>query len=246
VAATVTSLWSAAYGTTTTPTSWVTNQAQTYTVTLTNSGSNSWNPGGSNPVYLEVSFSTTGGGVNAGSHYAWQGFFLPSDVASGGSITLTITVMPPSQPGSMSVEYQMVKAHEFWFDQYANVAGTVTSLWSAVYAVTNTPTAWGANQAKAYTVTLTNNGSSAWNAGGIDPVYLEVSFSTTGGGVNSGTHYVWQGFWLPNDVTSRGSVTMTITVTAPSQAGSMYVEYQMVKAHEFWFNQYADVAATVS
>jgi len=41
-------------------------------------------------------------------------------------------------------------------------------------------------------------------------------------------------------------VTLTITVMAPSQTGSMYVEYQMAKAYLFWFDQYADVAATVS
>ena len=246
VAATVLDLWSASYGVTNTPTSWVANQAQSYTVTLTNNGANTWNAGGTDPVYLEVSFSTTGGGVSAGTHYAWQGFSLPSDVALGASVTLTITVTAPSQTGSLYVEYQMVKAHEFWFNQYADVAATVLDLWSASYGVTNTPTSWVANQAQSYTVTLTNNGANTWNAGGTDPVYLEVSFSTTGGGVSAGTHYAWQGFSLPSDVALGASVTLTITVTAPSQAGSLYVEYQMVKAHEFWFNQYADVAATVS
>jgi hypothetical protein len=146
----------------------------------------------------------------------------------------------------MYVEYQMAKANQFWFDQYADLAATVTPLWSAVYSVTNTPTKWGTTQAQTYTVTLTNNGYSTWNAGGANPVYLDVLFSSTGGGVNSGTHYTWQAFSLPNDVASGASVTLTITVTAPSQAGSMYVEYQMAKTNQFWFDQYADVTATVS
>jgi hypothetical protein len=245
VAGTIMPLWSAAYSVTNTPTKWGATQTQTYTVTLTNNGYSTWNAGGTNPVYLDVLFSSTGGGVNSGTHYGWQAFSLPGDVASGGSVTLTITVTAPSQAGPMYVEYQMAKAHVFWFDQYADVAATVTSLWSGTYGVTNTPTKWGANQTQTYAVTLTNNGYNTWNAGGTNPVYLDVVFSTTGGGVNSGTHYAWQTFSLPGDVASGGSVTLTITVTAPSQAGSMYVEYQMVKAHEFWFDQFADVAATV-
>jgi hypothetical protein len=246
ITATVMPLWSAAYGVSNTPTSWGTGQGRTYTVTITNNGFTSWNAGGTDPTYLEVSFSTTGDGVNSGVHYAWQGFSLPRDVVSGGSMTLTITVAAPNRTGAISVEYQMVKAHQFWFDQYADVAGTVTSLWSAAYDVTNTPTTWGVSQARTYTVTLTNNGFSTWTASGSDPVYLQVSFSTSGGGVNSGTHYAWQAFLLPNDVVAGASVTITITVTPPNQAGSIYVEYQMAKAHQFWFNQYADVAATVA
>lgn len=146
----------------------------------------------------------------------------------------------------MYVEYQIVKSYEFWFDQYADVAATVTPLWSAAYGVANTPTSWGAGQGRTYTVTLTNNGYSTWNAGGTHPVYLNVLFSTTGGGANSGTHYAWQQFSLPNDVASGGTVTLSISVTAPNLAGSMYVEYQLVKSYELWFDQYADVAATVS
>src|SRR5205807_2509281 len=139
----------------------------------------------------------------AGTRYAWQQFSLPNDVASGGRVRLSLNFSQLKLAGAMYVEYQMVKAQEFWFDYFADPAATVIPLWSAVYGVTNTPTSWGAAQGRTYTVTLTNNGSSTWNAGDTPPVSHNDTLSPHDALPNSaGTRYAWQQFSLPNDVAS--------------------------------------------
>jgi hypothetical protein len=41
-------------------------------------------------------------------------------------------------------------------------------------------------------------------------------------------------------------VTVTVTIAAPSSAGSMYLEAQVFKDHQFWVQQWQGVAVTVS
>src|SRR5205823_5991755 len=99
-----------------------------------------------------------------------QRFTLPADLAPGASVTLTIGVTAPSNTGSLVLEYQMVKETQFWFGQFADVNITVTVGSSASYDVTNTPASWTTNQTQTYAVTVTNNGSQVWPAGGSTPV----------------------------------------------------------------------------
>ncbi len=115
-----------------------------------------------------------------------------------------------------------------------------------MYSVSNTPTTWTAGQSQIYSVTLTNTTSQAWTAGGSNPVQLGVHFASAGGGVSSGA--TWYGdnrIGLPADVAPGASVTLTVTLTAPSTTGNLVVEYEMVKQYQYWFTQYADVNVTV-
>jgi hypothetical protein len=114
--------WAATYVVGTTPSNWSANQTQTYSVTLTNTGSQSWAAGGSNPVHLGVHFANMGGGIGSNTWYTDQRFSLPSDLAPGGNVTLTISVTAPSSPtGNLVLEYQMVKEQQFWFTQFADI-----------------------------------------------------------------------------------------------------------------------------
>jgi hypothetical protein len=243
--------WAASYNVTNTPTSWNVNQTQTYAVTVTNTGNQTWPSAGGNPVHLGVHFGMKTGGYP--SSYPWltdQRFTLPADLAPAASVTLTIAVTAPGSGGSEVLEYQMVKENQFWFSQFSDVAVTVQGAaptWTASYDVTNTPTAWTANQTQTYTVTITNSGNQIWPAAGADPVRLGVHFATRGGGFK--VNYPWltdQRFTLPADLAPGASVTLTIAVTAPSSIGNLVLEHQMVKEHQFWFNQFADVSVVVA
>src|SRR5207253_2039405 len=102
--------------------------------------------------------------------------------------------------------------------------------WVASYGVSNTPATWTTKQTQSYTITLTNNGTQNWPATGPNPVHLGVHFGTRGGGTASS--YPWltdQRINLPADLAAGASVTFTVTVTAPSRAGNLVLEYQMVK-----------------
>src|SRR2546428_7613980 len=92
---TVTAQWSASYIVTNTPTNWTSGQSQTYTVTVTNTGNQTWQATGSSPVHLGVHFATAGGGFGNNSWYTDQRFILPTDLAPGSSVTLSLSVSPP-------------------------------------------------------------------------------------------------------------------------------------------------------
>ena len=116
--------------------------------------------------------------------------------------------------------------------------------WSASYAVTNTPTSWTAGQTLTYDVTVTNTGTQTWNAAGANPVDLGVHFAAAGGGIN--TPLTDQRISLPADLAPNASVTLPVSVTAPTTTGNLVLEYQMVKEFQFWFTQFSDVNVTVT
>ena len=121
VSITVQAPWAANYSVSATPTSWGTNQTQTYSVTITNAGSQVWPATGANPVHLGVHFANAGGGSGNNTWYTDQRFSLPADLAPGASVTLSITVTAPADSGNLVLEYQMVKEYQFWFAQFADV-----------------------------------------------------------------------------------------------------------------------------
>src|SRR5260370_455449 len=119
--------WFARYTAGGPPTTWTANQTQTYTISLTNTGNQTWPAGGSSPVHLGVHFATSGGGYGTsgtGVGNGWltdQRFALPADLTPGASVQLTITVAAPSTGGNLVLEYQMVKEFQFWFGQFSDV-----------------------------------------------------------------------------------------------------------------------------
>jgi hypothetical protein len=126
VTVTVQLAWAASYDVSNTPLNWTTSQTLTYSVTLTNTGTQAWPAGGSSPMHLGVHFANAGGGFSV--NYPWlsdQRFSLPSDVAPGASVTLVVAVTAPSKTGSLILEYQMVKEGQFWLSQFADVTVTV-------------------------------------------------------------------------------------------------------------------------
>src|SRR5207245_1832819 len=107
------------------PTSWSTGQTQSYAITLTNTGSATWNATGANPVWLAVVFGTSSDAVGSG----WatiQGFGLPGDVAPGASVTLTVAVTAPTTAGSYVLRHRLVKDGVAWFDQIQKTDVTVS------------------------------------------------------------------------------------------------------------------------
>ena len=236
--------WSAGYSVGTAPTSWSTGQTQSYTITVTNSGTQTWPSTGTNQVRLGVHFANVGGGYGSNTWYTDQRFPLPADLAPGASVGLNISVTPPNGPtGSLILEYQMVKEYQFWFGQVADVSVNLEASWSAGYSVGTTPTSWATGQTQTYAVTVTNNGSQTWPSTGTNLVRLGVHFANVGGGYGSNTWYTDQRFTLPADLAPGTSVTLNIAVTAPSgPTGALVLEYQMVKEYQFWFGQVADVA----
>ena len=239
--------WSASYDASNTPTGWTAGQTQTYTVTITNTGNQTWPSGGSNPVRLGVHFANSGGGFATNSPWLTdQRFSLPADLAPNASVTLTVSVTAPNTTGNLVLEYQMVRELQFWFNQFADVNVSVAQ-WSASYAVSNTPISWTRRSDPDLYRDHHQHRQSDLAIRGSNPVHLGVHFATSGGGyaINSSSWLSDQRFSLPADLAPNASVTLTVSVTAPNTTGNLVLEYQMVRELQFWFNQFADVNVNV-
>ena len=248
VSATVTGAWSATYAMTP-PATWVAGQTQTVSVTLTDTGSQTWPHGGTNAVMFDMHFTTSPGGSAQQSHWLTnQSYLLPSDVAPGGAVTLSVSVTAPSTGGSMWIEAELFKNQQFWFPQARASAVTVYNHWQATIDLSAAPTSWTAGHAQTFSVTVHNVGDQTWPHGTVNPVMLDINFSTTAGG-DAAKYCCWktsQTFLLPTDVVPGSSVTLTVSVTPPVTIGSYYLEAQLFKNQQFWFPTWSYVSAIVA
>jgi hypothetical protein len=108
------------------PTTWTTYQTQTYPVTVTNTGTATWNATGTNYFRLGVEFGTASDWPGDG----WatdQRFRLPNDVAPGASVTITVGVTAPSTAGSYVLRHRMVQENVAWFGQIQKTNVTVAA-----------------------------------------------------------------------------------------------------------------------
>ena len=231
------------------PTSWLAGQSQTFPVTVTNTSTYTWLSTGGNRTDLDLHFLPVAGG--AAKRSTWltnQAFSLPANLAPGGKATVKVTVTAPTKTGSLVLEAIMIKEHSFWFQQWAPVNVTVAvAVWSATYNLAGAPASWTKGQSRGVTVTVTNSGNMSWPSAGDNRVDLHFHFTTrTGGAINRAYWLTSQFFSLPADLAPGNSVTLTVSVTAPASAGSMFLEVEMIKEHQFWFSQSAYIPVSVS
>lgn len=240
--------WSASYSLRTTPRTWTTLHSQTFDVVLNNLGNQTWPSTGTNRVDFDFHFtSRTGGGV---MHNYWltnQAYTLPADVAPGGTVTLTVTVTAPANVGTMYLEAEMIKEHQFWFTQTAAVTViTAPAGWSASYNVSSIPTGWKVGVSQTFPVTLTNNGTQTWTSTGTTRVDLDLHFTMSAGGAANQVSWVYSKAIALSKVVAPGqSIAVAVTIASP-KAGALFLEVEMIKEHQFWFLQYSPVSVTVA
>lgn len=240
--------WSATFDLSNDPSSVPVNESQTFVIQATNSGTQTWPAGGTNPVRLGLHFATSPGGfpnyIRSGLT-AWlndQRFTLPGDVAPGQTVSVTVTPTAPATGGSLLIEAEMVKEGQFWFDQWLSTGVRVApAVWAAGYDVTAMPRNWGPNQWQTFPVKVINTGNQTWRAGGTTPVRLGVHFAGALGG------YPYYQTWLtdqrtalPNDVPPGGRATLVVSAQAPPNPGAV-IEAEMVLETRFWFSDWAPV-----
>jgi photosystem II stability/assembly factor-like uncharacterized protein len=110
-------VWCASFNLTVVPLNWYKGYGQVVTVLETNCGNVSWVEGGSDPVDLDMHFTSVPGGS------AQQAYWLTSlaehgsgTVAPGSTIRLQFKVTPNFY-GHVYLEFLELKEHQFWFDQ---------------------------------------------------------------------------------------------------------------------------------
>jgi hypothetical protein len=253
VTVTMTPSWSASIDMSTVPTLWKAGEIKAFSVKVTNTGSMTWPSTGYNEVDLDLHFATSSGGsANQANWINSQAFALPADVLPNANVMVPVTFMAADHPGgSLTLEGVMIKEHQFWFDavtvtpqQWSPITATVVQ---AAYDMTSAPPAWTAGQTQTFKVTVTNKTTFTWIHTGYNEFDIDLHFTTTpGGSAQQGSWLTSQAFAMPIDLAPGASVSMNVTVTAPSTTGNMFLEAEMIKEHAYWFTDVSAVAVTVS
>jgi N-acetyl-anhydromuramyl-L-alanine amidase AmpD len=240
--------WQAGYDMSKVPASWVAGRSQTFPVTVTNTGDVTWPSTGFGRVDLELHFApAAGGSPRRATWLTNSAFSLPGDLAPNSSVTLNVTVTAPSKAGPMVLEAEMIKEHQFWFQQWRPVKVKVAARDKAAgYDMSNAPTSWVAGHRQTFLITVTNTSTYTWLSSGYYRTDLDLHFATSAGGSANKVHWLTSTtFALPANLAPRRSVTLKVTLTAPAKTGSLVLEAEMVREHLYWFQQWQPVTVTV-
>jgi hypothetical protein len=103
--------WDASVDTSHVPTLWYTQTSPSFDVTVTNTGTATWPAGGPNPVHVDLYFSNENRDGACCPRYA-----LPNDIAPNASVTIHASKTAPYDVGSYTLDINLVKENEFWFE----------------------------------------------------------------------------------------------------------------------------------
>jgi len=228
--------WMGSYDASAIPRTWTFGQAQSFPLTVTNTGNQTWPATGATRVRVGLHFAS-GPGQPWSSWLTDQRLDLPADLPPGQSATITVSATAPSTKLATVLEAQLLKEQQFWFFQSGPMTVTTSaSAWAAGYDLSRVPHQWTPGQAQTIAVIVTNTGNQPWPAGGSNPVHLGLHIAQASGLPYAG----WltdQRVSLPADLPPGQSLTLNVPVTAPTAPGANVLEAQMVKEQQFWFVQ---------
>ncbi len=198
-------------------------------VTLTNTGTATWNATGTNPVNLAYHWYDASGNL-----LTWDGArtALGGDVAPGALRIISAQVAAPPRMGTYQLRFALVKEGVAWFDPEpvphdVNVVGP----YAATLANAQLPR-FVAGASASVTVTVTNSGSATWTGTGANPV--DVSYHWYDG---TGQLIAWDGArtTIGSDLAPGASRTIVAAAQAPITAGSYVLALDVVREGVAWF-----------
>ncbi|MGI8810819.1 MAG: hypothetical protein ACR2KK_23855 [Acidimicrobiales bacterium] len=97
---------------------------------------------------------------------------------------------------------------------------------------------------------VTNTGDKVWENTGINAVRLGIHFTRYSIATNGGPWMTDQRWYLPAPVAPGASLTLSVTVKAPStwtpEAPPRFIQAQMVREGVAWFTQVRSTGVTMS
>ena len=212
--------------------------ANTFSVTVSNTGTVSWPATGATPVHLSYHWLTPAGQV-----VVWDGARgnLPGDVAPGQAAVVAIPIVSPPTVGSYTLRLDLVQEGVTWFSAQGvtprDLAINVTNGFGATYAMTPPATSFLPGSRAVLPVTLTNTGLLAWPAGGANPVHAAAHVYDPFGAV-----LLWDGerAVLPSDVAPGQSVTVNVAIAVPATTtlARYDIHVDLVREGVAWFSSY--------
>src|SRR6266567_3720690 len=117
----------------------------------------------------------------------------------------------------------MFRNQMYWFTTQKAINVRIAKvLWFGTYDISAAPTSWRSGQTQSFTVTVKNAGNQTWPASGPNAVELDIN------------------------VAPGGVAAIPVTVTPPSAPGNVYLEAQLFKNQQFWFDGWQPVAVNVA
>ena len=213
------------------PTSMTAGQTASVSVTMSNTGTNTWDAA----TYMLGSLNPQG---NATWGLSQVG--LTGSVAPGAQATFTFNVTAPSTAGTYNFQWGMLQSGVGYFGSASpNVAVTVSGgggggTNGASFVTQNVPASLTTGQSANVSVTMMNNGTTTWGAGSYFLVSQNPSGNTTWGLAQVG---------LSSSVAPGGSVQLFIPITAPATPGTYNFQWQMNQSGVGYFG---DVSTNVA
>ncbi len=231
--------YSATYSVPSTPLTMGAGAVATVPVTLTNTGTATWNASGPNTVNATYHWYDA-----SGTAVVWEGDRTPlgADVAPGATKTVWVQVSAPANLGVYKLRFALVKEGVTWFDpEPVGHSVTLVPAYSVTFGAVTLPTLVAGGT---YTVNvpLTNAGTVPWNAQAPNPVLLSYHWFDAAGKIA-----VWDGARtsLSSDLLASSSRTLQASVTAPDAPGTYALAFDMVREGIGWFQQPLRLSATV-
>ncbi|MEO1228790.1 MAG: NBR1-Ig-like domain-containing protein [Myxococcota bacterium] len=213
ISAAATPALDASFTANTLPASIAPNSSQTVTVTVQNTGTETWLNDGTYRLVATTSpqnlWGTTSTPVSA-------------SVAQNGSTVFTFVITSPNVLGMEDFRYQMSKSGSGAFGPElvvaSDVSGMVTPPYDSSFVSQTIPSTADANQSLSFTITFRNDGTQTWP--GSSDIYL---YSDNTPFTLWGTNIVQLG----SAVAPGANATFTFNVTAPASPGTYTSQWRM-------------------
>lgn len=219
---------SATYTVATPPTTIAAGGNSSIAVALTNTGNQTWNTTGANPVNLSLHWYDAAGGT-----VLWDGPRTPlgAAVEPGASRTITSIVTAPPVPGAYLLRFALVKEGVAWFPPSNPLPITALAGFVATLTPPTLP-AFIAGGTYDVPIVLRNAGAAAWNATGTNPVNVSYHWSD-----GAGKAVIWDGIRTPLAATvgPGASANVTLKIGTPRDPGTYTLTIDLVREGIGWF-----------
>lgn len=214
------------------PTSMTGGQSYNVSVTMQNTGTNTWPAGSTYRL----------GSQNPQDNFNWglNRVNLQTSVAPGASVTFNFMVTAPSTVGNYNFQWRMLQEGVQWFGDFTpNVIVNIsTAANAATFVSQSVPASMISGQGSDVSITLKNTGTSTWPAASAYRL----------GSQNPQDNFTWGAnrVYLPTPVTPGDTITLTFSITAPASAGSYNFQWRMLQEGVQWFGDFTpNVAVNV-
>ncbi|MEP7198183.1 MAG: NBR1-Ig-like domain-containing protein, partial [Chloroflexota bacterium] len=210
------------------------------TVTVQNDGTFVWRADGNSATPVRFGFRWFDANGNQVLTQTDARTPLPRDIQPGEQVTLTnARIIAPQNVGPLTLRLDMVEEGVAWFADRGSTArnktvvvvrGGVVELPTFAYTVTNSniPASFARNTATPCVLTIRNDGSKTWHAGGAHPVTLGFHWYRPNATQETLVAQPVR-VAVPRDVATGDSVTLTIGVLAPFLPGAYNLLFEMVE-----------------